>query len=221
MSTLQLCVIGDGLACGLGDPFGAGWVGRLCALEARRHGEAIEAFKVGSATATSLELADHWRSEADFRLPGRGALLFQFGAMDMALDQNEPDLGVLMGLTGTLFHARRMLAEAALGRRTLWVGPAPVLPGHPVFVDAQGRSLSLSNDRLVVVNEAFAALARDLKVPYLDVFEGLQGEARWTNALLQTDGIHPGPDGHLRLAQLVSDWWAWRAWLAEGQRKRA
>lgn len=217
MTVLHLCVIGDGLTCGMGDPLGAGWPGRLSAL-AEKHGAVVELSRVGAATATSAELARHWRSEAEFRLPGRGGLLFQFGAMDMAHDPRARRPGYLESLTATLYHSRAMMAAAAKWRPTLWIGPAPVMAGTPTFVDGRGRTLELSNDRLMAVNEAFVRLSHDLGIPYLDVMTPLAHDARWSDSIMEVDGIHPGADGHARLAELVAQWDAWQRWLPTGKK---
>ena len=60
-------------------------------------------------------------------------------------------------------------------------------------------------------NLAFIALAHELGVPYLDMMSKLINDAAWPGLL--ADGLHPTPDGHQKMAEIVGAWRAWRALL--------
>lgn len=209
MHSYDICFIGDGFAEPCGDRTTRGWMGRLAEREAAA-GHRLAIHRLGIVGQTSLELSLRWRRDVEARM-GPGGVVFAFGAGDLADDGDE---GVRLPLPEALAAAEEMLAEAAAEWPVLWLGPAPVLPGV-VRLAVRGSTLVYRNSRIAALNGAFATLATQLGLPYLDLFERLAHDAQWHKALMAGDGVHPADAGHQMLADIVADWEPWRAWLGQ------
>jgi acyl-CoA thioesterase-1 len=79
------------------------------------------------------------------------------------------------------------------------LGPAPLFVG-----DAMARIAALSR--------AFATLAGELDIPFLELFTPLAAIALWRVELMTGDDAHPGAAGYSLIADLVEGWAAWREW---------
>ena len=63
------------------------------------------------------------------------------------------------------------------------------------------------------MSAAYAALAGELGIPYLDLYRALAEDGRWHPASRAGDGVHPPAEGYRLVAEKVGAWPAWRAWL--------
>jgi len=211
MTALRICFVGDSIVNGTYDDACLGWPGRLCAEE-RAGGHDLTVYNLGIRAETSKQIAVRWRAESAPRLPEpfSGALVFAFGVNDMAED---PGTGIRVPIPESVEVARAMIAEAVAWRPTLWVGPAPGDMAQQPFSPGPGINYSFDNERTAELSRQYAALAKTLGVPYLDLFTPLSGDGRWAAALAAGDGIHPAADGYALIAEHVGAWPAWRAWL--------
>ena len=78
-----------------------------------------------------------------------------------------------------------------------------------------GIKRDFRNRRILETVDAYASLATELEVPFLDLFRPLAGDPRWQHALAACDGVHPAGAGYAVIAEQVGRWAAWRAWMAD------
>ncbi|MDR3511417.1 MAG: GDSL-type esterase/lipase family protein [Caulobacteraceae bacterium] len=196
---MRICFIGDSFVNGTGDDDCLGWVGRVCA-QARRGGLDVTAYNLGVRRDTSTDIAARWRTEASARLPVEhdGRLVFSFGANDCTADVSG---GTRVDIERSVALATTILGEAAAWRPTLMIGPPPVADPE-------------RNARLRRYAERMEAVCRAVDAPFLSPFEALHASGVWVREAQAGDGAHPNRGGYAILAQLVSEWPAWRAWLA-------
>ena len=193
---MRICFIGDSLVNGTGDPTLLGWVGRVCAA-GRRRGHDITCYNLGIRGDTSADIARRWQEESTRRLPAGsdGRLIFSFGANDCVTRDGAPGVAPERALA----NARSVLEEARRHHPTLMLGPAPV-----ALADAYPRIAALSG--------AFAALAAELTIPYLDLYTPLAAMPLWRLEITIGDGAHPGAAGYALIADLIEGWAPWRRW---------
>ena len=197
MKSLRICFVGDSLVNGTGDPACLGWTGRVCAA-ACEAGHDITYYNLGIRRATSADLHGYWREEVTRRLPEGidGRVVFSFGVNDAtAID------GLLrVPQEATLQRARAMLTEAQKTWPILLIGPTPVLD-------------TAHNERILQLSQRLVAVAKELGVAYLPVFDVLSISGVWLDEVRSNDGAHPRAKGYAALAQCVQSWPAWRNWL--------
>jgi lysophospholipase L1-like esterase len=197
MKSLRLCFVGDSLVNGTGDPACLGWTGRVCAA-AHAQGHDVTYYNLGIRRDTSADIRVRWRDEVTRRLPPTvdGRVVFSFGVNDTALDARAPRLAT----AATLDNARAVLSACRAYFPVLLVGPTPVLEDE-------------HNARITQLSAHLAQLAGELDLPFLPVFDDLQGSGVWLDEVRENDGAHPRAGGYTRLAQRVGDWVAWRRWF--------
>jgi lysophospholipase L1-like esterase len=198
MKSLRICFVGDSLVNGTGDPACLGWTGRVCAA-ACAAGHDITYYNLGVRRATSADLHGYWRDEVTRRLPGEfaGRVVFSFGVNDTT----ELEAGLRVPQATTLQMARAMLTEAQRTWPVLLVGPTPVLD-------------RAHNERILQLSQRFAALAAELGVAYLPVFDALLKSGVWLEEVKNNDGAHPRSRGYAEMAGYVLSWPAWANELA-------
>ncbi|WP_448641623.1 GDSL-type esterase/lipase family protein [Geodermatophilus sp. URMC 63] len=193
---VRVCLFGDSLTAGVGDPTGAGWVGPVAAA-ARDAGWALTAYGLGVRRDTSVDVADRWLGEARRRLRDgdRHGVAFAFGTNDVDTSDGrrrvgrERSLAVLAGL----------LADASrAGWPALVVGPPPARDA-----DLSARAADLAR--------GMAGVCARSGVPFVDV-GGLATDPVWVAEVAAGDAFHPSTAGYGRLAALVGP--AFAAWLA-------
>jgi lysophospholipase L1-like esterase len=198
MQSLRICFVGDSLVNGTGDPACLGWTGRVCAA-ACDAGHDITYYNLGIRRATSADIHGYWRDEVTRRLPEgiAGRVVFSFGVNDAT----ELDGSLRVPQETTLNLARAVLTDAQRTWPVLLVGPTPVLD-------------TAHNRRIVHLSDGLAALAAEMGVAYLPVFEVLSRSGVWLDEVRRNDGAHPRARGYAELAQCVQSWPAWREGLA-------
>jgi lysophospholipase L1-like esterase len=197
VADLRICFIGDSFTQGTGDEAFLGWPGRVCA-SARARGHIVTLYNLGIRRETTADILARWRAEVAPRLvPGvDGRVVFSFGANDATIEDGrwrvDPDQSAE--------NARATIAEARARHPVLVVG----LPPAPES-DKTARHAELA--------ARYAAVCRELGVPFLDILQPIQSVEAWWREVAAGDGIHPGSGGYAALAELVDAWPAWRAWL--------
>jgi len=209
VTTLRICFVGDSLVLGTNDHDFQGWPGRIAHREVQA-GHDVSVYNLGIRADTSEMIASRWRSECEARLPDvhPGALVFSFGTNDMA-EEND---SIRVPLKKSCAIARKMMSEARAWKPVLWVGLPPVDDGRQPF-RAGSVTYDFSSDRSAQLNDAYAELARELDIPYLDLFTILSSDANWLDAFSGEDGVHPLHSGYAQMAERITGWDAWRAWF--------
>jgi acyl-CoA thioesterase I len=191
-----LC-FGDSLVAGVGDPAGAGWVGRVAAASFAA-GLPVTAYNLGIRGETSGQIALRWRTEALPRLRADAdcRIVLSFGSNDTSIehDQMRVDADRSSSALAT------MLEEAAtMGLPVFVLGPAPV-------DDLE------QNRRIHNLSVSFAEVCAEREVPFVSVIEPLLASLVWMEQVAIGDGAHPGAGGYDVLARLVLDG-GWLDWL--------
>lgn len=189
----RICIVGDELVAGTGDPKALGWVGRVVARTALEPSPVVMTLAVPGETTAGL--AGRWEAEVLPRLgaeprPGLDHLVVALGRADLAA-------GV------SLARSRLNLAnvlDAAESRRlsTFVVGPPPGAHEDP---DLQAE-----------LSAAFADVATRRRVPYVETYAPLARHEQWLADLAAGDGHTPGQAGYGLMAWLVLHT-GWHAWL--------
>ncbi len=211
MTKIRICCIGDSLTAGTADPEFRGWPALACA-PARAAGHDVTLYNLGVRGDTSELVAARWRREAEARLPAEvnGALVFGFGVNDCA---DMAGVGIRVPPARSLATARTLLSEAKVWLPTLWVGPAPVDEAVQPVEPYPGGVFDFRNARIAELSAAYAGLAAELEVPYLDLYAPLAGDPRWAASLAASDGVHPEAEGYALMAEQVLAWEPWRRWF--------
>lgn len=184
----RICVVGDELVAGIGDPRGLGWTGRVVA----RTETELELLTLAIPGENTSDLSRRWSDEVRARwVPGGdNRLLIALGRADA--DQR-----------GSLARSRLNLAnmiDAALheGLKVFIVGPPPL--GEP-------------SQRLADLSEAWQEVAARRNVAYVECYRPLVAHEQWLEDMAAGDGVHPGQNGYGLMAWLVLHS-GWEAWLA-------
>ncbi len=209
MTTLRVCFVGDSLVLGTNDQEFQGWPGRIAHREVLA-GHDVSVYNLGIRADTSEMIAARWRRECEVRLPDvqPGALVFSFGTNDMALEN-----GVLRVPLGKSCRvARDIMSEAKSWKPTLWIGLPPVDDSRQPF-RAGSVEYDFASQRSSQLNEAYAKIAKELDIPYFDLFTILSTNSDWLDAFAGDDGVHPLHFGYAQVAERITGWDAWRSWF--------
>lgn len=193
---IRICFFGDSFTNGTLDETYLGWPGRVCAALSHQ----VTHYNLGIRGNTSLDIEARWQEEAARRWkPGTECrLVFSFGTNDASLESGLPRVP-----TGE--SVRSAWAILTRAKHT-----CPVLFTGPPAAELEGRETAFA--RLEVLSQRYADLARELAIPYLDLFTLTRNNAAWHEAVRRGDGIHPDAAGYALLASHFSEWSAWQAW---------
>jgi len=210
MTTLRICFVGDSLMLGTNDEEYLGWPGRLAHRECQA-GHDVTIYNLGIRAETSEMIAKRWRAETEPRLLDihPGALVFAFGSNDMALENGT----IRVPIEKSCAIAREMMSAAKAWKPVIWIGPPPVDDSRQPFRTAPHVEYDFSSARAAEYSDAYAELARELDIPYLDLFTPLSTEPGWADTFHGDDGIHPLHPGYAMIAERVAGWDAWREWF--------
>ncbi|WP_277063376.1 GDSL-type esterase/lipase family protein [Schaalia cardiffensis] len=192
---MRLCVIGDELVAGTGDPRGLGWVGRVLARS--KFSEPPTLMTLASPGETTKDLCARWEGEVMSRLSSGGprGLLVHIGAND-----------ILAGLSSA--RSRLNLANitdraTALGIPCFVIGPAPLAGVDHHSVKELSRSC--------------AEVCQRRGLPYVDLAIPLATHDQWFEDMAASraqsaSGLTlPGQSGYALIAWLIlhSGWYEW------------
>jgi len=210
MTVLRICFVGDSLTLGTNDDEYLGWPGRIAKRE-RAAGHDATVYNLGVRADTSEMIAQRWRAECEARLPDihPGALVFSFGINDSAIENGTQRVEH----DRSLEVARSMITEAKAWKPTIWIGPPPVDDERQPLRPGGGIEYSFASVRAARLSDAYADLAKELDVPYLDLFTALAGGGNWDSAFEGDDGVHPKDTGYAEIAERVAGWEGWRNWF--------
>lgn len=191
MTGARICVVGDELVAGAGDPRGLGWVGRVTARTPAEPPPLVMTLAVPGETTTALSA--RWEAETALR----------FGASPdphhLVVGLGRADLAAGVSLARSRLNVANVLDVAEQRRiSTFVVGPPP--GAHE------------DTDRQAELSAAFADVARRRGVPYVDTWSPLVHHEQWLADLASGDGRVPGQAGYGLMAWLVLHG-GWHRWL--------
>lgn len=188
--TPRICVIGDELVAGVGDPRGLGWLGRVAARTTG--GPRPEFYALAVPRETSSGLFGRWESEVDRRWApdGNNRLIVGLGRADLKAG---------LSLARSRLNLANIL-DAAQARRVpaLVVGPPP------------GRSEDA--EQIADLSKAFEDVAQRRRVPFVDTFNPLVTHEQWNADTAASPDFMPGQAGYGLMAWLVLHT-GWHEWL--------
>lgn len=194
LGELRVCVVGDDLVAGVGDPRSLGWVGRVGARTPRTEGP-VTLFPLGVPGETTTGLLARWREETGRRFAGARPASFR-----LVVGLGHADLDEGMSLARSRLNLANVLDECAARELPVFVvGPPP--SSRPAVA---GRVAELS--------DAFADVCYRRRIPYVDCWAPLVQHEDWLTDLDAGDGVHPGQVGYGLLAWLVLHN-GWAGWL--------
>jgi acyl-CoA thioesterase I len=189
---LRICVVGDDLTAGVGDPKALGWVGRVAARTPRAE-HPVTLFPLGVPGETTAGLLGRWREETARRFA------------DVPLDTCR----LVVGLGHADLHEGLSLPRSRLNLAN--VLDDCLARGLAVFVVGPPPTHERLNARVADLSSAFADVCLRRRVPYVDSFTPLVTHEDWLTDLEAGDGLHPGQAGYGLIAWLVlhGGWYAW------------
>lgn len=179
---------GDSVTLGVNDAPAGGWVSRLAGKAAEKglNVPPDTFYNLGVRKNSSRDILARWEVEYKARaMDGCPAtLVFCFGTVDMAAPNAMPNVAV----GESAANAREMLVKAKEF-------------GSVVFVSAPPVKNEEHRQRLEALCTAYAAIAKAVDVPFVDIFHPLM-KAGYVDDL--ADGVHPGPRGNELIAELLA-----------------
>jgi acyl-CoA thioesterase I len=187
----RICVIGDELVAGVGDPRALGWVGRVAARTTTNPPPLLLPLAVPGETTSALSA--RWEAETARRMPppDRGRYL--------VVGLGRADLKAGVSLARSRLNLANVLDVAEQQKvSVLVVGPPPGTHEEP--------------ERQAELSGAFADVARRRQVPYVETYAPLAQHEQWLADLAASDGSTPGQAGYGLMAWLVLHG-GWHRWL--------
>ncbi|WP_075888802.1 GDSL-type esterase/lipase family protein [Actinomyces provencensis] len=199
---MRICIVGDEMVAGVGDPRGLGWVGRAVARTQFPEPPVVMPLAVPGEDTGAL--AGRWESEVTARLAqgGDNRLVVGVGAADVPAGISTPR---------TRLNMANIVDRAAnLRIPTMVVGPPPLAGADRNHL----RSLS----------RACAEVCERRHIPFVDVLAPLVGHEQWTEDMTASTArtvggaTLPGQAGYALIAWLVLHQ-GWHEWLGTGPRE--
>ena len=191
---IRICFVGDSFVNGTGDETALGWAGRLCAA-AQAKGRSITYYNFGIRRDTSRDILHRWEDECVRRLPASvdGRVVLSFGVNDTVVEHGAQRIAT----EESVGNARAILQGVRARYKVLLVGPPPIVE-------------AAHNVRIQALPDAFANLARNLRLPYIPTFPFLLPNEQYQEEVRANDGTHPQSSGYAELAKIISaspQWW--------------
>ena len=192
---MRICVIGDELVAGVGDPRGLGWVGRAVARTDFLDPPTVVTLAMpGENTG---ELATRWEAEVTPRIDATTTtrLIIAIGTADTAAGISIP--------RARLSVANIVDRAATLKLTPLVVGPPPLAGADRSHLEALSRACQEVCERRHVI--------------YVDTIHPLHAHDQWledmaaSQARTESGAVLPGQAGYALLAWLVlhQGWYQW------------
>lgn len=160
-----------------------------------KKGRAISHYNLGVQRNTSLDIERRWESEVQARLAEQSQknLVFSYGTNDTHMENGVQRVTFEETVTAT----HRMLAVARNIGKVLFIGP-------PTVVDSK------HNRRNAELDVLLAEAINDYKIPYISLYQLLQGNQDWLEELKMNDYYHPRANGYELLYRLIADAEFWK-----------
>ncbi|MCD4549720.1 MULTISPECIES: GDSL-type esterase/lipase family protein [unclassified Schaalia] len=192
---MRICVVGDELVAGVGDPRGQGWVGRVIARSDFQATPTVMSLAVPGENTSGL--AARWENEVLYRLGTEGprALVIAVGTGD-----------VFSGLSTarTRLNLANMTDRAtALGIPSFVIGPPPLA--------------GVDHTHVKNIVHACAQVCERRSLPFVDTFTPLVAHEQWFEDMAASctrseSGVTlPGQAGYALISWLVlhCGWYEW------------
>ncbi|WP_115726999.1 GDSL-type esterase/lipase family protein [Actinomyces culturomici] len=192
---MRLCVVGDELVAGAGDPRGLGWVGRVVARSEFPDPPTVMA--LGMPGETTRALSTRWEAEVSPRLASGGprGLLIGVGAADVKAGASS---------------ARSRLNLANVTDRATTLGIPCFVVGPPPLAGADQQAVK-------ELSRSCAEVCQRRGLPFVDTYTPLVSHDQWFEDMAASrartsDGLTlPGQSGYALIAWLVlhCGWYEW------------
>ena len=214
MIQIRIGFVGDSITHGTGDETLLGWTYRVGQTEAAK-GHDVTVYNLGIRADTSALVEDRWEVEVLSRLKQEMncGTEWAIGSNDSAHEKTLTSDGLRVPLGQSLDRISRMIKAAKAVGPALWVGPTPVIEDMMPIDRLPGVTYDFRNERIEEYGKAYAAMAAEIGVPYLDLYGNLADDLDWEASLRASDGLHPNADGYVMMAARVTAWDAWRDWF--------
>lgn len=190
---INLCIFGDSITWGAWLPFRVGWANLLRNYLEKVSDNAVSVYDLGIDGDTSRDLLDRFEVEARARKPQ--VIIFAVGINDsgfrlskenplVPIDEFESNLRQLIGM------AREFTQDIIF----LGLGKGDDGPTNPLPQSTTGKCYDKENARLY--DEVIRKVCEEEKVRYVSVIDKLTDDDF-------IDGLHPNPDGHLKIYESV------------------
>ncbi|KAM0705921.1 hypothetical protein Q7P35_007281 [Cladosporium inversicolor] len=206
IANIRVCFLGDSFTAGAGDDTLLGFPGRLCSDLRTNHGLDITCYNLGIRRDTSTDILNRWEREVNARLKRsepnsyEGRLVFSFGTNDNVFENGERRVS----MPNTLANAKSILVRA----KQLW--PTAML-GPP------WTSVEDVDEGNVALSRKLEDLCKEIDVPFLSLYEKMEGNEIWAKEAKAGDGIHPNAGGYWLISKAVSEWDAWERFVRDGK----
>lgn len=189
MRKLRLCVVGDELVAGSGDPRALGWIGRVIARTAMP--ASAHVFTLARPGETTAQLAQRWEAETypRFAEDADNRLIIGLGTAD-----------VEAGLS----TARTRLALANMADIAQSKHVSVLMVGPPPLRTSDSRQLR-------AVSDAAREVCDRRQIPFIDTYAPLATHDQWHDDLVMSENGLPSQAGYGLLAWIVlhSGWFDW------------
>ena len=196
-----LTVFGDSITFGKGDTIEGGWGGRLKKYFENK-GVNHRLYNLGISGDTTEDILERFDVEARARVRykhegDRHIIIFSIGINDAVLltEKNVPkiEINIFKNNIQTLIDKSKSYTK-----EVAFIGLTPV--DESLRVDRKGESLI--NKRVEEFNNAIKEICLKNNIPFLDMFQEF---SRLEYIKLLDDGLHPNPEGHQKMYELIRD----------------
>jgi acyl-CoA thioesterase-1 len=192
MRSTRICVVGDALVAGVGDPRALGWVGRVAARTPQDE-ISLSIFALGVPDESTAGLGNRWWEETNRRYGEVTAdcrLVIGLGHADLDGGLSIPRSRLNLANVLDDAHSRRLPSFV--------VGPPPTADPE-------------RNNQIEELASTFNDVCRRRDVPFVDTFAPLLTHEDWLTDLAAGDGVYPRQAGYGLMAWLVlhGGWYEW------------
>ena len=190
---IRICYIGDSFVNGAGDPTKIGWTSRVSVASENEKIE-ITHYNLGIRRETSHDILLRWEDECKSRLPtvSENYVVFSFGVNDSVIEDNK----IRVSLEDSVQNAKEILSGAKKQYKVIMIGP-PAIESNE------------QNERIKQYNSSYQQLCKELKIPFLSIFERVENDKTWQTEVSSNDGAHPKEKGYKLLANFIKSWDHW------------
>jgi len=193
MQDIRICYIGDSFVNGVGDLTKLGWTGRVSSMSENNKIE-ITHYNLGVRRETSFDILQRWEDECKSRLPNisKNYVVFSFGVNDSTIENNQ----IRVNVEDSTKNARKILGNAKKLYEVIMIGPPAIASDE-------------QNKRIKQYNNAYEQVCKELKIPFLSIFERVEDDKVWQSEVSSNDGAHPREDGYELLSEFIKSWDKW------------
>jgi hypothetical protein len=192
MIDINISVLGDGFAKGIGDPTMLGWAGQLVKEASKELGE-LNFYNLGIPNQNSQEIAGRVRELVPRAPKGEdNRLILNLGLMDTELDGAK----TVLSNQESIEALKSIIVKTRPHFKMLMIGIPPVYDPK-------------RNSRIKRLNGLHRELCQKARLPYIDIFATLSEDVQYKRELAKGGRIYPGEQGHLKVFDLI---WNDRSW---------